>query len=166
MTRSRNPLSQGFAREAWRLLVNAYARLSEGDHSLPIWSDMLLGSHLAGAAIETSMLGAGHALANPLSALYDTTHGVAVALVLPSVVRRNAAVVADLYADLGGGSDLASLLESLRSRAGLPATLSEAGIVDADLAALTQLATEQWTLQHNPLSLSAEEIMKIYEELL
>ena len=53
---------------------------------------MLLGSHLAGLAIENSMLGAAHACANPLTAEYDITHGIAVALMLPHVVRWNADV--------------------------------------------------------------------------
>ena len=126
---------------------------------------MLLGSHLAGAAIETSMLGAGHALANPLSALYDTTHGVAVALVLPSVVRLNLQVVGDLYRELMGETDLAAFLEGLRDQAGLPSGLADAGIPSADLDGLTRLASEQWTLQHNPLPLSKTQIRRIYEDL-
>ena len=165
VTRSRNPWSQGFAREAWRLLVGAYPKLVDGELDLGVWSDMLLGSHLAGAAIETSMLGAGHALANPLSALYDTTHGVAVALVLPSVVRLNLQVVGDLYRELMGKTDLAAFLEDLRDKAGLPCGLADAGIPSADLDGLTRLASEQWTLQHNPLPLSKTQIRRIYEEL-
>ena len=53
-------------------------------------SAMLLGSHEAGIAIEQSMLGATHACANPLTARYGTTHGVAIAVMLPHVVRWNA----------------------------------------------------------------------------
>ena len=51
---------------------------------------MLLGAHEAGIAIEQSMLGATHACANPLTARYGTTHGVAIAVMLPHVVRWNA----------------------------------------------------------------------------
>ncbi len=54
---------------------------------------MLLGAHQAGIAIEQSMLGATHACANPLTARYGTTHGVAIAVMLPHVVRWNADVV-------------------------------------------------------------------------
>ena len=165
VTRSRNPWSQAFAREAWRLLVGAYPKLLDGELDLGVWSDMLMGSHLAGAAIETSMLGAGHALANPLSALYNTTHGVAVALVLPSIVRLNLPVVGDLYAELMGETDLAAFLEGLRERAGLPSSLADAGIADADLDGLTHLAKEQWTLQHNPQPLSKAQIRQAYEDL-
>jgi alcohol dehydrogenase class IV len=61
---------------------------------------MLWGAHEAGVAIEQSMLGATHACANPLTARYGTTHGVAIAVMLPHVVRWNAEVVGDRYAEL------------------------------------------------------------------
>ena len=51
---------------------------------------MLLGAHEAGIAIEQSMLGATHACANPLTAHHGTTHGIAIAVMLPHVVRWNA----------------------------------------------------------------------------
>src|SRR5205807_4727153 len=54
-------------------------------------ADMLLGAHLAGCAIENSMLGAAHALANPLTTQFGVVHGFAVGLMLPHVVRFNAA---------------------------------------------------------------------------
>jgi len=61
---------------------------------------MLLGAHYAGIAIEASMLGATHACANPLTARFGTPHGVAIAVMLPHVVRWNAEVVGDRYADM------------------------------------------------------------------
>ena len=66
---------------------------------------MLLGAHEAGIAIEQSMLGATHACANPLTARYGTTHGIAIAVMLPHVVRWNAEVVGDRYAELLAGRD-------------------------------------------------------------
>ena len=75
---------------------------------------MLLGSHLAGLAIEHSMLGAGHACANPLTAQFDVVHGIAVSLMLPHVVRWNAEAVGPLYADLLDGPGAAG---SARRRA-------------------------------------------------
>ena len=61
---------------------------------------MQLGAALAGLAIENSMLGAAHATANPLTARHGLVHGRAVALMLPHVMRFNAAVpaVAGIYA--------------------------------------------------------------------
>ena len=60
------------------------------------------GAFYAGLAIEQSMLGATHACANPLTQRYGTTHGVAISLLLPHVVRWNSRVVADRYAELAG----------------------------------------------------------------
>ena len=64
---------------------------------------MQLGAHFAGIAIENSMLGATHACANPLTAHYGTTHGVAIAALLPHVVRWNQSSAGELYRELGDG---------------------------------------------------------------
>ena len=66
---------------------------------------MQLGAHLAGIAIEHSMLGATHACANPLTAHYGITHGAAIAALLPHVVRWNHPSAGDLYRELDA-SDL------------------------------------------------------------
>ena len=182
--------------QAWRSLSSCYPSLLEGAAELEPWGGMLVGAHLAGAAIETSMLGAAHALANPLTASFGITHGVAIALVLPSVVRWNALVVETLYAELmspepvagdivvadvvagdivaggsvageaGAGEALASHLEALRAAAGLPACLADVDIGAADLPSLAGQAMEQWTLQHNPRPLAEAEVLAIYEGVL
>ena len=61
---------------------------------------MQLGACYAGIAIENSMLGATHACANPLTARYGTVHGMALAMLLPTVVRWNTNVVGERYASL------------------------------------------------------------------
>jgi alcohol dehydrogenase len=137
-----------------------------------IWGDLLLGAHLAGAAIELSMLGAAHACANPLTARFGTTHGIAVGLMLPAVVRLNAAVAGAGYAELIGGDAraagerLAARLESLRAAAELPARLAEVGVSADALSALTADAAKQWTLQHNPRELGEPELVALYRSVL
>jgi alcohol dehydrogenase len=79
-TTRRNALSSTFAREAFRLIDGAFERVLAAPDDLPARGDMMIGAHLGGLAIEASMLGATHACANPLSARYGTTHGVAIAL--------------------------------------------------------------------------------------
>src|SRR5436190_3792541 len=96
----RNPVSQLFSRQAWQLLTRGFPRVVAKADDLDARAQMLLGAHLAGAAIENSMLGAAHALANPLSAHFDVIHGVAIAVMLPHVIRFNAESAAKLYADL------------------------------------------------------------------
>ncbi len=77
VTTTRTFVSDLFARDAWRLLEAHYERVLETTPALEARGAMLVGAHEAGIAIEQSMLGATHACANPLTALYGTTHGEA-----------------------------------------------------------------------------------------
>jgi alcohol dehydrogenase len=100
VTTKRNRMSDLFARDAWRLLDAHYERVLAEPGDIVARGAMLLGAHEAGIAIEQSMLGATHACANPLTAHYGTTHGVAIAVMLPRVVRWNANHVGDRYREL------------------------------------------------------------------
>ena len=100
VTTARTPASDLYAREAFRLLESAYERVLAAPADLEARGATLLGAHWAGAAISASMLGATHACANPLTARYGTMHGVAIALLLPHVVRWNAGVAGARYAEL------------------------------------------------------------------
>ncbi len=83
----------------------AYERVLAQPNDFEARSSMQVGAFLAGMAIEQSMLGAAHACANPLTARYDIAHGVALAILLPHVVRWNADFASDRYALLLAGSD-------------------------------------------------------------
>ena len=80
-----------FAREAWRLLEANLETVLREPGDLEARGAMQLGAHFAGIAIENSMLGACHACANPLTAHYGMTHGIAIGILLPHVIRFNAA---------------------------------------------------------------------------
>src|SRR3954453_3835914 len=103
----RNPLSDLFSREGWRLLEPNYARVLNQPDNLEARGAMQLGAYYAGVAIENSMLGATHACANPLTARYGTAHGEAIAMLLPTVVRWNEASAGDDYARLLSWSSMA-----------------------------------------------------------
>ena len=90
VTQRRNPMSQMFSREAFRLCAEGCAGCSRTPRTFRARGDVLLGAALAGLAIENSMLGAAHAAANPLTARFGVIHGQAVGLMLPAVVRFNA----------------------------------------------------------------------------
>ena len=169
--RVRGHLSGMFARQAFALLAPAVGPYLAGDGGGAARADMLLGAHLAGAAIEQSMLGAAHALANPLTARYGTTHGVAVGRMLPHVVRFNAEdpAVRAVYADLAaaGGLDptagaLAAFLESLLPHAGADGGLETAGVNPADLPELAKMAAAQWTASFNPRPVTAADLEGLY----
>jgi alcohol dehydrogenase len=174
VTTKRNPLSEVFSREAWRLLEANYERVLSRPEDTEARGAMQLGAYFAGVAIENSMLGATHACANPLTAHYGTEHGVAIALVLPTVVRWNACAVEARYAELlnfsrrpslnGDASKaLADRLEELIKAGELPSKLSAAGIAQADLPTLASEAAEQWTGKFNPRKLDPMGAQEIYE---
>ena len=133
----RNPLSQMFSRAAWRLLEPNLEKVLRDPADVEARGAMQLGANFAGAAIENSMLGACHACANPLTAHYGITHGIAIGILLPHVIRFNAAAVGPLYGDLAHESGmlngdpcsaaadaLALRITELMRAAGLPTTLS------------------------------------------
>jgi len=170
VTTRRNPVSQMFAREAWRLLTGAYRASLDHPEDVDARGRMMIGALLAGASIEASMLGAAHACANPLTSRYELAHGVAVLLMLPHVVRFNEPVAGDAYAELarddaapGGEGDLAARLETLRAAGGLPSRLRDAGVPAAILPELAGEAAAQWTATFNPRPVTRDDLQMLYE---
>jgi len=168
VTRTRNPISTMLAREAWRLLEPSLETALQSPDDLEARSRMLLGSHLAGAAIEHSMLGAAHACANPLTARHGVIHGHAVGLMLPPVVRFNAGTVGELYGELAPessatGSALADRICRLRADAGLPERLRDCGVARGDLPVMAEEAAAQWTAGFNPIPVTTSDLLGFYE---
>lgn len=178
VTSKRNALSRMYSHEAFRLLVPSLPRVLEDPTNLDARGRMLLGAALAGTAIELSMLGAAHSAANPLTAHFNIIHGTAVGLMLPHVVRFNAADpdVRLAYAELASAPELACVgdglepavdtlvatLESLLATCDLPASLAEAGVTPGSLPLLAEEAARQWTAQFNPRPISAPEFLELY----
>ena len=121
-------------------------------------AQMQLGSWFAGCAIEASMLGATHATANPLTARYGTTHGSAIAIMLPHVVQWNG--LRD-YQELA--PNLPMLLADLAAMAGLPGSLEEANVPPHDLPQLAEAAAQQWTGRFNPRPFDAAGALELYQ---
>jgi alcohol dehydrogenase len=174
VTKSRNALSEAFSREAWRLLEANYERVLTQPNDLEARGAMQLGAYFAGTAIENSMLGATHACANPLTAHYGTAHGASIAMLLPSVVRWNAPVAAERYAELlrlstantkvdDATEGLARRLEELAAAGGLRQSLGEAGVPLSDLSMLAEEAAEQWTGQFNPRPFDLTGALEVYQ---
>ena len=162
VTTRRTPASIVFAREAWQLLAANFERVLRDPGDLEARGAMLLGAHYAGIAIENSMLGATHACANPLTAHYGTTHGVAIAALLPHVVRWNRTAAEPLYRELAG-ADLAERLADMAGAAGLSGRLRDLGVPQDALPALADEAATQWTGRFNPRPFSADGALEIYQ---
>ena len=121
------------------------------------------------------MLGAAHALANPLTAAYGIAHGEAIALMLPHVVRFNGQRCDQQYRQLlattshephcptGGAESLADFLRNIASQAGLPAKLDDCGVEETRLPDLAAMAANQWTASFNPIAVSKAELLQLYE---
>lgn len=161
-TKKRNPASLAISREAWNLLDRSFERVMRDAGDDAARSDMLLGAHLAGAAIEQSMLGAAHACANPLTARFGVTHGVAIGIMLPHVIRFNSQVQNYYDALTNDAMALARRVESLRSAAGLPKSLRDVGVDAAALPTLAGEAARQWTAGFNPLPVTTIELLEVY----
>lgn len=171
---ARTPLSLAFSREAWRHLAPNFLKVIREPDNLAARGEMQLGACFAGVAIENSMLGAGHATANPLTAEYGVAHGEAVALMLPHVVRRNAAEVNGAYAALWdaaelpangavGGHAVADFLAASAASAGLAVRLRDQGVDRDRLPQLAADATKQWTGTFNPVELDEAAFLELYE---
>ena len=174
VTRKRNPMSMAFSWRAWALLTAHLPRVFGDPTDLTSRGGVQLGASLAGLAIENSMLGIAHSLANPLTATYDIPHGQAVSVMLPWVVRFNAKVAGQSYEELSavlphdegrdGAERLASWLEQLLERAGLETKLSALGVDSSRFAELAEAAEQQWTRGFNPRSSTREELFHLYQQ--
>jgi alcohol dehydrogenase len=172
-TTRRTAVSDTFSHQAWRLLADGFERVLVHPTDMEARAMVQVGAHFAGLAIEQSMLGAAHACANPLTARAGLTHGVALAVLLPHVVRWNGPVAADRYSALLGSprrrardaeapETLARRLEDFAIAGGLPARLSDVGVREEMLPELADLAAEQWTGTFNPRPFDAGGALEIY----
>lgn len=158
VTVKRNAVSVCYSREAWRLMNGAFERFLADSTDRGAAADMQLGAWFAGSAIEASMLGATHALANPLTAVYGITHGQAIAVMLPHVVAWNGMPE---YADFH--PDLPARLRELADAAGLASSLAELGVEQDRLGELSLAAAKQWTGQFNPRPFDAASALELYQ---
>lgn len=180
VTKKRNPFSLMYSYAAFRLLVPSLPRVLSNPDDVEARGRMLLGAAYAGTAIENSMLGAAHSAANPLTAHFNIVHGQAVGMMLPLVVRYNAADPDALqgYAELASSAEIAKLkdgavsalegliarLNSLLNLAKMPRALGECGVSVDDLPILSDEAAKQWTANFNPRTIAAADFQALYEK--
>jgi alcohol dehydrogenase len=178
VTTKRNEASLSCSRESWRLAADGFRRVLDRPDDRQARGEMLRAAALAGLAIEHSMLGAAHALANPLTARFKVPHGHAVALMLPHVVRFNAGEPgpAQTYAELARDAGLveesaseeaavvalAATLRALLLHTGFSSSIRAYGVGPEDCAALAAEAAQQWTGTFNPRSFEEADLEGLY----
>lgn len=140
---------------------------------------MALGQYIAGMGFSNVGLGIVHSMAHPLGALYDTPHGVANAIILPTVMEYNAPATGTKYKDIAEamGVDTAGMdqeayrkaavdaVKKLSQDVGIPADLKEIVKVE-DLDFLSQSAYDDACRPGNPRETSVAEIKELYQSLL
>ncbi len=177
VTTKRTEKSLHFSKRAWQLLAKNFPLVLKDPHDIEARGGMQLGACLAGIAIENSMLGATHALANPLTAHYGIVHGEGIAAMLPHVIRYNAQIMEEEYTQLAAlaagdslpiatpcSEALATFISQLVQQAGLAGNLSALGVEQERLPQLSEDANKQWTKQFNPRTVEIEDLMALYQQ--
>ena len=173
-----NPISRALAVEALGLMGRMLLRAVQKPDDLEARTGMLLGSMLAGQAFANSPVAAVHALAYPIGGHYKVPHGLSNALVLPHVLRFNAQVAPEAYAELlphvfpdlpamnvaDAAMKFAQSMADLSQACGLEQGLREMGIAREALPELARDAMNQTRLLvNNPRSVDEAAAMQIYE---
>ncbi|MCM3034021.1 MULTISPECIES: iron-containing alcohol dehydrogenase [unclassified Niallia] len=141
---------------------------------------MVFAMFLAGVAFNNAGLGFVHAMAHQLGGVYDLPHGVCNAMLLPIVERENAkrdpskfpAIAKAIGIQTEGKSalqcaeEVINAIEQLSVSVGIPATLSELGVFEADLDKLAQFALVDACAPGNPFQPTKEEVIAMYKEIL
>jgi alcohol dehydrogenase len=173
VTTKRTELSMDYSRRAWELLSVNFIKVIDDPHDLEARSAMQLGACLSGLAIENSMLGAAHALANPLTAHFNIVHGQAVASMLPHVIRFNAQSMESQYGQLASATNaisgddseaLATFITEITQHSGLATRLKPQGVNADQLPMLAADAAQQWTAQFNPRTVEAGDLLTLYQQ--
>ena len=141
---------------------------------------MALGQYIAGMGFSNVGLGIVHSMAHPLGALYDTPHGVANAIILPTVMEYNAEVTGDKYKHIAKAMGVENVenmsveeyrkaaidaVKKLSSDIGIPSNLKDIVKVE-DIDFLAQSAYDDACRPGNPKETSVEDIANLYKSLL
>lgn len=141
---------------------------------------MALGQYIAGMGFSNVGLGIVHSMAHPLGALYDTPHGVANAIILPTVMEYNAEVTGDKYKYIAKAMGVENVenmsveeyrkaaidaVKKLSSDIGIPSNLKDIVKVE-DIDFLAQSAYDDACRPGNPKETSVEDIANLYKSLL
>lgn len=162
-------------------MIHRYLPIAVNEPTNPVGRDgMAVAQYVAGMAFSNVGLGVDHGMAHPLSALHDVPHGVACAMLLPTVMRFNAPAALPKYVDIAKAvgvykegmtpeeaADAACTeIENLSKLVGIPAHLTELGITEKDIDALADQAIADVCTPGNPRPVTREDIVALYKQIL
>lgn len=162
-----HPMAEGIALEGIRLVRENIEQVVSNGQDLEARQNMLVASMMGASAFQRG-LGAMHALAHPLGAVYDSHHGLLNAVLMPYVLKANQRVIDERIARLAGYIGLASSFSAfldwvlqLRERIGIPHTLADVISHDATFARLGEMAVLDPSAGGNPIPFSAVQYQEI-----
>ena len=141
---------------------------------------MAVAQYIAGMAFSNVGLGVVHGMAHPLGAIFDIPHGVANALLLPTIMEFNAPAALDKYVDIAKAMNVylpgmtreeaadaaVKAVRELSVRVGIPQHLSELGIREEDLERLAEAAAADVCTPGNPREVNKDIILELYHKVL
>ena len=180
VTEKRNEVSNYYSSEAFKRVINALPEVFKNPDNLEARREMQIGAAYAGVAIENSMLGATHASANPLTARMGITHGFAVGMLLPAVVRHNSAdheagkiyhhlaIEAGLIDQDGDQSaaidEIENRLSDILGQVEIPFDEVRSQLDDSLVQSLAENAAKEWTGTFNPREMSIADFSQLYRD--
>ncbi|MCY6382309.1 iron-containing alcohol dehydrogenase [Hoeflea prorocentri] len=167
-----HPMSQGIALEGMRLVKDYLPRAYEDGSNLEARAHMMSAAAMGSTAFQKG-LGAIHALSHPIGAIYHTHHGTTNAVCMPAVLKFNADAIrgvfdrAAAYLDIEGGFDgFCDFVDTFNASFAIPGTLTELGVKDPDVDALTDAALRDPSTGGNPVKMTKENTRALFEALL
>ncbi|UBM39817.1 lactaldehyde reductase [Hafnia paralvei] len=142
--------------------------------------DMALGQYIAGMGFSNVGLGLVHGMAHPLGAFYGTAHGVANAVLLPHIMAYNAEYTGEKYRHIAAALGVSNMNDvpismarkaaidavfQLNSDVGIPASLREVGMLEADIDALAEAALADICTGGNPREAHLDDIKQLYRSI-
>ena len=162
-------------------MIHKYLPIAVNEPTNPVGRDgMAVAQYVAGMAFSNVGLGVDHGMAHPLSALHDIPHGVACAMLLPTVMKFNAPAALPKYVDIAKAlgvykdgmtqqeaADAACTeIDNLSRLVGIPTHLSELGITEKDIDALADQAIGDVCTPGNPREVTRDDIVALYKQIL
>lgn len=178
VSKAASPFSDIFAKEALRLIGKNIRKYVDDRSYLPACEAMMIGSLFAGIAFSHARLGNVHAMSHPVSAYFNVPHGVANAILLPSIVEFNQNDVQEekykyIYSCISKSGEfptddftcsmLAPEIKLLNHDLGIPSGLSDVGVNSNLFDAMADDAMKSGNIQVNPRHTDKPDIIRLYE---
>ena len=179
ISKDSSPFTDAMAEKALELIGKNIRKYVADRSDIQAAENMLMGSLFAGIAFSWARLGDVHAMSHPVSAFFNVPHGVANAILLPTIVEYNALADNGKYLKIYNYISrtpvlenefeplmLVELLKNLNAQLGIPTSLSEVGVTADKFDAMADDAMKSGNIAVNPRSTTKKDVVSLYEKAL